>query len=256
MRLAQLARKIAVKPAEIAAFLAANNSPIEDSSNAKVAEDQVELVLKHFAPELLITEKSSEDVTAESSSIKVPTLDEEMELPSDELASTHEGVDTPTEVLVDTPMENEVIKPIKVELPGLKVVGKIELPEPKKKEEKTDQNNQPDQPDGDVKADPQKEIRPRKGRTTPRNRDLRPRKNVIALQREREAREALRKRQEEAEREKELRTQRYLKKVSKYAPPPKPLKKNKHEDEYEVFVEKKQPPKSLLGKILNWFVSE
>ncbi|MEQ8424187.1 MAG: hypothetical protein RIA63_05715, partial [Cyclobacteriaceae bacterium] len=103
---------------------------------------------------------------------------------------------------------------------------------------------------------------PRKPRTdnrrnrASREQDRRPRKNPIALQREREEQELLRKRQEEKQRQKDLRTRRYLDKVSKHTPAPKPTKRTKHEDEYEVYVEEKAKPKSFVGKILNWFVSE
>ena len=60
MRLAQLARKIGIKPGEIVTFLADKNLPIEGSSNAKVTEDQLERILTHFAPELLLSHIADE----------------------------------------------------------------------------------------------------------------------------------------------------------------------------------------------------
>ncbi|MEQ8363391.1 MAG: hypothetical protein RH948_11020 [Cyclobacteriaceae bacterium] len=258
MRLAQLARKIGVKPSEIATFLASKNLPIEDSSNAKVAEDQLEVVLMEYAPNLLSSaevDESIEVLEEKTESILVPAptdIKEDVKLdePSGDL-------DKLSEVILenDDAIVKEVIKPVLVELPGLKVVGKIDLPEPKKNEEV---NSSGDKEVTDEENQPAKEIieRPRRRKNVNRENERRPRKNSIALQREREAREALRRKQEEKEREKEMRTQRYLKKVKNYTPAPQPIKKNKHEEEYEVYTAEAEKPRSFFGKILNWFVSE
>lgn len=253
MRLAQLARKIAVKPSEIVTFLATHSVTIEDSSNAKITEDHVHLILKHFVPEELIEEaKAAEEGQAppQHQALEQPE-ESKVEMPSAVLASTEtieaEGENTPS---------SEVIKPIKVELPGLKVVGKIDLPEPKKKEEgKGDAVEVENLPPVAV---PRRPSNPENRRSVRQSTDQnqRPRKNPIALQREREEKEALRKRQEEERIQKELRTKRYLKKVSTKITPPKPLKRKGHEEEYEVFQEEPAKPKTFLGRILKWFVSE
>lgn len=254
MRLAQLARKIGVKPSEIATFLASKNLPIEDSSNAKVADDQVEIVLMEYAPDLL----------APTEALDSPQVSEEKTEP----VMVSEPIELQEEVTLDSSVEieeivaeendvvsKEVIKPILVELPGLKVVGKIELPEPKKKEEVNAEESREEI--GEEKLQAKQAIeRPRRRKNSNRENERRPRKNIVALQREREAREALKRKQEEKEREKELRTQRYLKKVRNYTPPPQPIKKKKHEEEYEVYTAEAEKPKSFIGKILNWFVSE
>lgn len=252
MRLAQLARRISVKPSEISEFLATKNIEIENSSNAKVNDDHVALVLERFAPELLKDEQTPESIEADSTADKPE--EELVNGEGDELAQAEQY----SEPISEKVIEQEVIKPIKVELPGLKVVGKIDLPEPKKKEELAkdidkegdakDQASTAEQPQKRPDREDRKKSRPM------RDQDRRPRKNPIALQREREEREALRKKLREKEREKELRTQRYLKKVSTKVPPPKPIKRANHEDEYEVFEEAAKP-KSFLGKIINWFVS-
>jgi hypothetical protein len=92
--------------------------------------------------------------------------------------------------------EDEVIKAPKIALPGLKVVGRIDLPEPKKKE--IDEGSAEI-----VNPESTQEERPKRvdRRSSPRDKSHeRPRKNTIAAQREREAREAERKRKEELER--------------------------------------------------------
>jgi len=249
MRLAQLARKIAVKPAEIVTFLQNQNSPVEDSSNAKITDSQVELVLKHFAPEQL--DGLQPEV---SPPIEIQEKEKTVEIPEIEIETQPRVTPQEDAAPLDN-VEPEVIKPPKVELPGLKVVGKIELPEPKKKENEKLEGTEGESAEEAI--EPRRAPRPenrKKIRTSDQER--RPRKNPIALQREREEREALRRRQEEKKKEKELRTQRYLKKVSKVTQPIKPVKMRKHEDEYEVFVEEKAKPKSLVGKIIGWFVSD
>ncbi|MCB0490919.1 MAG: hypothetical protein KDC93_00745 [Cyclobacteriaceae bacterium] len=248
MRLAQLARKIGVKPSEIATFLANKNLPIEDSSNAKVADDQLEIVLLEYAPSMLPSVEVGEPQEMAEEKTESTLVAERLDVPEDiGLAET----DEPGEIIIEENDETtkEVIKPVLVELPGLKVVGKIDLPEPKKKEEENSKDSEEKLP---VKETIE---RPRR-RNVSRENERRPRKNSVVLQREREAREALKRKQEEKEREKELRTQRYLKKVKNYTPPPQPIKRKKHEEEYEVYTEEPEKPKSLIGKILNWFVSE
>lgn len=251
MRLAQLARKIAVKPSEIASYLTTQGIAIEDSSNAKIADDHVQLVLQHFEPDLMASE-----VEAEFQQLSVMPETAEEPMSTDNAIEPLEGQSEEINPENSRP-EGEVIKPVKVELPGLKVVGKIELPEPKKKivEEKTEEQL-PTTPGQEAESKPPAETREfRKPRRQNRIQETRPRKNPIALQREREEREALRKKLEEQKKEKELKTQRYLKKVSQYTPPVRRAKQ-KNQEQYEVYKEEKPVPKSLVGKILNWFVSK
>ncbi|MFZ1806591.1 MAG: hypothetical protein WAU36_05190 [Cyclobacteriaceae bacterium] len=249
MRLAQLARKIGVKPSEIATFLASKNLPIEDSSNAKVSEDQMEKVLVHYAPDLMVpvVEVESQELFEEKTE-SVSDVNS-IETPQEEQVAS--DLDEVVTVNEDT-SEAEVIKPVLVELPGLKVVGKIDLPEPKKKEV---ENAKEEGTEGEL-DDKVNNERSRKRRNVNRENERRPRRNVVALQREREAREALRRKQQEKEIDKEQRTKRYLNKVKQNTPTPQRLKRNKHEDEYEVYTEVPEKPKNFIGKILNWFVSE
>ncbi|MEZ4973852.1 MAG: hypothetical protein R2820_11120 [Cyclobacteriaceae bacterium] len=268
MRLAQLARKIAVKPADIVAFLASRDIIIEDNSNAKVADEYEQIVLQHFAPDLLISETETPEAGAEDQ----PVIEESIEIPQVEIEEVENRVEAMEPVETKEEDKPEVIKPPKVELPGLKVVGKIDLPEPKKKTPETPVETTEEQPkaEGEQASDeagslpsPDRESRGPRDRRRPQRNDRRqrteykPRKNPIALQREREEREALRKKLEDQQKQKELRTQRYLKKVEGRTTPQRTSKKSKkkHEEEYEVFTEK-QRPKSFFGRIMNWFVSE
>lgn len=253
MRLAQLARKIGIKPSEIAAFLANKNLPIEDTSNAKVADELVEVVLMHYAPNLLPSAQEEEAVEEPAEKVKPTSAPQSKEI-QEEVAL--DVPDKTEEVIIEeSNTSNVVIKPVLVELPGLKVVGKIDLPEPKKKEEEHSEEGK--EVVGEEKL-PRKESheRLRRKRNVNQENERRPRKNIVALQREREAREALKRKLHEKEREKELKTQRYLKKVKSVAPPPQRIKKKKLEDEYEVYSPEIEKPRSFIVRILNWFVSE
>jgi hypothetical protein len=127
----------------------------------------------------------------------------------------------------------EVIKAPKVELQGLKVLGKIDLPEPKKKEgtEQTAEN------------------RPARERREKKFFERREKHNPIALQREREEREAEQKRQEKLKAEKELKTKRYLNKVKPQTAKPVRLLR---EDVEEMRFEEEPQPKSMLGRFWKW----
>lgn len=254
MRLAQLARRIAVKPSDIVEFLADNNIQIESTSNAKVNDSYVDLVIKHFSPEHLSPEETIADGQTQGE------IDTEQEQVAGGIEVTEKKIEVvdPEEDVEAIP---EVIRPAKVELPGLKVIGKIDLPEIKLK----DENPEPTDSGKDQTLEalaseelPRRKARPenrRKVQTSRENNRI-PQKNPIALQREREEREALHRRQKEKEREKKLRTHRYLKKVSAKETAPKPVKQNKYEDEYEVYDEAEVKPKSVIERILNWFVSK
>jgi hypothetical protein len=264
MRLGQLARKLSLRPGEIIEFLATQNIATE-GHNTRLNNDQLSLVLQKFAPTL-----SLESVLQTDSEIpeENPPLDPAPEdnIPPRQIPETpvviheiNDVINTPSEIVseqeINTPSEIvEVIKAPKVELPGLKVIGKIDLPEPKKKE--TDPENPEIATTGDASPTEEK----KQFRNNDRKRDYsknkmdRPRKNPIATQREREARDEKKKKQEEARLEKERRTQNYLKKVK----PAVPTKRARIIDEQviEMEAEEKPVPKTLLGKFWKWFRRE
>jgi hypothetical protein len=144
------------------------------------------------------------------------------------------------------PEESEVIKAPKIELSGLKIIGKIDLPEPKKKPEETAESVSSDN------EQPKEESREK--RNVRSSRPQRPRQNPISLQREQEALEAQRKREEELQRQKERRTQNYLKKV-KAPQPTKAVKFVKEKTEQMTAAELAEPPKTLWGKFMKWLTT-
>ena len=240
MRLGQLARKLALRPSEIVEFLAENNVQIAEGTNVRMEKDQITLVMKKFVPGW-VEAPETEDVEAQEEIRRVEPV-AEVHVPNEETETIAES-DTEQPL---PPDGDEVIRAPKIELSGLKVVGKIYLPEPKKKEEPAQQETTPVE-------DEKKIDRPETRRATDANRrrHQRSEKNPIALQREKEAKEAQKKRLEEQAREKEKRTQNYLKNY-KPSSPTKAAKIFKEEVIEMTPQELEEPPKTLLGKIIRW----
>jgi hypothetical protein len=253
MRLGQLARKLSLRPAQIVEFLSQHNIQIEDNSNTRIEDGHTELVVNHFAPGTF--EQVSEAV------------DEPEEITPVENGIPVVVVEAPQVETSEPPVnpDSEVIRVPKIELSGLKVLGKIELPEPKKKEpiaieiEKTDEGVEsftetapPPAPERKSKISD----RYRDKKPVHQKRD-RPRewKNPLELQREREIRQAEEKKRIAAEREKEKRKRHYEEKrkavvQTKRTKPSKdqPIAQQKPVDTRPV-------PKTWLGKFLRWWTT-
>jgi len=227
MRLGQLSRKLGVSTPEIIQFLASRQVTINEDSNAKIDDAHAHWVTEKFAPHLLA---SVEEVMAEEK--------QEVAIP----VEATPVIETPkAEISSEEPALPEVIKAPKIELAGLKVLGKIEIPEKKKK---TDENTEG--------SPEEKERKPRseRPRSTSREYQERLRKNPVTLQREREQREAERLRKEKLAEEKEKKTNHYLNRVK---PVTSAKKMNRTEEATEMIdtpVEKM--PTTLWGKFMRW----
>jgi hypothetical protein len=281
MRLGQLARKLAVRPTEIAEFLSKENIQLEANSNTRIEDDQVIHLVKHFAPDMVEAIKAEltkekitvveEDKIIVTPEVEVPvpvTVTES--LPEPEVISVQPEETVVSRVVVVEPVlveetntavsDEEVIRAPKVELPGLKVLGKIEIPEPKKKE--TEPVAEEVQSDSAVKQEvaPEKEITRSRERRQPqerrkefrRNDDQRSRRNPIAVQREHEAEEVRQRKEEAARLEKERRTLHYMKKVKTVTP----VKANTFIDEpAETKAAREETPTSFWGRFKKWLKS-
>src|SRR5262245_23071610 len=113
MRLGQLARQLSVSPDELVTFLGTREVAVDSNHNTRLESTQVDLILHHFAA-------GNEELRQQ--------VQEQLPEPSD-------AVDA------DLPVESppETIRAPKVELQGLRVVGKIDLPEKKKPEPKEEE---------------------------------------------------------------------------------------------------------------------
>lgn len=236
MRLGQLSRKLSVRTGDILEFLSTINIQIENDSNTRLDDNHVTLIVQHFAPGL------SQEAGAiqpevdiiESASEEDSSVPQESSQSAEPVAELNPAEETP----------DAVIKAPKIELSGLKILGKIDLPERKKKETAADfdESTQTEKNEKD-----QKHVNGRHGRLDQERRVRR--KNPIALQREQEALQAEKQRQEQALRLKEQRTQNYLKRV-KTAPPTKSARLIQEPTEELSKIEEK--PTTLFGRFLQW----
>lgn len=239
MRLGQLARKLELRPIEIVEFLATKNIHLELRTNAKLEPAHVTLAFNHFAPNMAVEDIADDE---DAQTIEMPsggmTEDVSLENAAQPLESNEESH-------APLPERIEVIKAPKVELSGLKVLGKIELPEQKKK--------QPEPPGENAEPETPGEFNNEK-RNRNFKRPQRQAKNPIALQREQEALEAKRKREEEIKLQKERRTHNYLKKVKSHQPT-KAAKLIDEQAEEMSADELAEPPKTWWGKFMRWLTT-
>lgn len=277
MRLGQLARKVSVHASEIIEFLGSKNITIEEpGNNARISDEAAKLVYERFAPELLV-EPVAEVIEVVAAPLVVTTVPVEEEIKPESIQAgipavvddVAEGEEKAEEILGEDVLP-DVIKAPKVELKGLTVLGKIELPGAKKKEISAEETPVQDAPATDsavseltppeAKSVPSVQLRPhaparqkgnyRDNRNTPE----RPRKNPIALKREREAREEEERRKQEAVKEKEKRTLYYQNRVK----PSVPTKAARIIDEplyHSSEAPVRDQPKTVWGRFLRWLTT-
>jgi hypothetical protein len=238
MRLGQLARKLGLSPNAIAEHLTASGLQVESDPNRRLEDDRIRIVVSHFAPARI------------EEFIKPAEQPAQEPAPVDELTSTHEVMAEMPEVTetvqADVPPDPaEVIRAAKVELQGLKVIGKIELPQAKKKAD----DEQP-ATEGTIHADDSRP--PRRGPLQDRK-EQRQWKNPMELKRQREEAEAKRKREEQAEEAKAKRTQNYLKRVKSV--PTKAVRRVEEEVVVEADVDAAPRPKTAWGKFVKWLTT-
>lgn len=223
MRLGQLARQLTIKTDAIVRFLASQQITVESGSNTRLEDAHVMLVLQRFAP------------ANESLQNQIST---EPDRP--DLLVVTEGGEMSQEEPIDS-MESEIpetIKAPKVELTGLKVIGKIDLPEKKKPEhlEKVEE------------LLPQPLPPPRRPyRSAPQQKAW---KNPLAIEREREEREKKNKLEDQREQEKKRRTDFYKKRLK----PQAPTKQARLVEEEMIEMPPLGPevPKTWWGRFMLW----
>ena len=298
MRLGQISRKLGVSQTEIVRYLSGKNLPIEEGSNVKLGEAHVRALYAHFAPSEVVDFGQRDEEHSGSS------VDKTNQWPSDSMPEEQKA-DKPDEAgpVVNLPVENsstettsagvvpntsspeqnETIRAPRIELAGLKVIGKIDLPQPKKKDPAASEdtakelavegllpegqssvissgdaaagNAAPDT--GKAKERPNRRDGRRDDKRRPMGkqpRDQRSYKNPIAAQREREMEEERQRRKEKAAQEKERRTQNYQKRV-KHQPPTKAVRiiEEPLEQINESTFDSK--PTSWFGKFMKWLRS-
>lgn len=164
MRLSQLARQLEIDAEKIVKHFAKEGIEVENSPNTKLTEDQIAIATKKFEVKKVVKTEKTEETTIKSAAEKLADLDaakndseENTEAPAPEKvvdveekkpAKTKKTATPKKIVLEEEPKiikaqlekdptiddNAEVIKAPKVELGGIKVVGKINLPEKPVKE--------------------------------------------------------------------------------------------------------------------------
>ncbi len=254
MRLGQLARKLSIKQLDIVSFLAKSSVEISNESNIKLEEEHVQRVIQHFAPLRIETKVMVEPIVAE---LVTPleirkVIVENIEIEPIEFIPIVQELIPVAEIKQDEIVE--VIKATKVDLPGLKVLGKIDLPQPKIKEDTNLEVVKAEELEltTEIKSEVRTQ-RTQNGKQDRNERVSRPAINTIAQQRDREARAAEEKREIDKRNEKENRTEYYHKRV----------KPNITTKASRVFTEpveeysspKKEKPTTLFGRIMDWFTN-
>jgi hypothetical protein len=243
MRLGQLSRKLGISTSEIIGFLASKNVAIGEDSNTKIEDDHTNWVIQKYAPELLeiptanIPEEKPQPVeVVETPTPKAPEQVGTIVIPSEQPITDNE------QPSID--QLPEVIKAPKIELSGLKVLGKIEILEKKKKDVSPEGNESPS-------AETESKARPDRKSFSPRKEfDDRPRKNPVTVQREKEEREAERKRKEAMLIAKERKAHHYQSKIKVQSTSKKMRVINEAVEEINEKVEEK--PTTLWGKFKKW----
>ncbi len=257
MRLGQLARKLSLRPAQLVEFLAKNSIKIEESSNARLEDSHVEILVRHYAPNSMM--QITEEVDEVEEVVQVEN-EQQVAAPAILESESTESQDT------ESP---EVIRVPKIELSGLKVLGKINLPEPKNlpagkagKEPVVEQK--PDEIITEVTDTEtpvvEKQVKPRNLNRKPTNQNRerpqqRPWKNPLELQREREVRAIEEKKRAEIEREKEKRRKHYEEKVKSVAQPKRTKPAKEQPEVKRKPVDTRQVPKTWVGKFLRWWTT-
>ena len=262
MRLAQLARKLGVQPEEIVVFLAENGHEFEDQVNGKLNLEQQGLAEAYFsmkAEEQLMME-AAETIEAFPQEAEATNEDQETENSTDAIKEVSFGPPAhTTSQISDSEEETAPLSPqnidsepnvykayqqdesyaqaewIKTETPqleGLKVVGKIELPEPKKPKTKPESGDT-----GEKTADEQKSSQNQKNKGW-KGKKTKQRLNPIEYERRKAEKEAGRKKTEAAKKLKHKKKEHYQANVKPKAP-------SKSKD--EAYEEEEIAPLPIVG---------
>ena len=256
MRLGQLARKLSLRPAQIVEFLANQGLPLEVNSNTRMEDGLVLLVVKKYAPDSLVTIESELKAIDDEIIEEVEQKTEnEVEAPLNEPV---EMVKQVGESRQSSLPEIEVIRAPKIELSGLKVLGKIELTVPKKNndvllEAQTDSSTT----QGELQVRPVKKIskfNEKRDKQKQKRSFDQTWENPLELKREQEAKEAEEKRLIQLAQEKEKR-KKYYEAKAKISKKPKRVKPENDEPKFEITSKNKSMPKTWFGKFMRWLTN-
>lgn len=238
MRLGQTARLLKVTAADIVEALQADFREIKNHPNVKITDEELTFLKSNFGyveepeetVEAPLTEAPNEEpeteakVEIEKAPAPVEEAEVAIETPSEPISdTTPKFVESLRPKVItlekefDEKKENlDTFKAEKPQLEGLKVLGKIDIPEPIKKEPKPEKENE--RP---------KRINTRNGKQNRKSNHKKHQDLTPAQERKKAERIALRKKQEEEKRQKELKKKHYQENVAAKIAKPKRKKKKK-----------------------------
>lgn len=269
MRLGKLARTVSLKPKELIEFLSNQGKESYTHANSKVSEEEVRFVLNHFGIKLP-TEPENEIPNEEQK----PILEVDHKLVSETSETQTEEIETniiepAVELLhvehskkvndqnsvpeVELP-DIEVIKAPKIELPGLKVLGKIDLPEKVKKDPEEISEPTTDESDDknytNKRRRNQRDPRGNKRQSRPFDADY----NPVKAKREREQKKKEKERELLQKKVKQKKKDHYLDKVATQKASPKSKKRVNTPASYAQVVLENERNSSQQAKKGNFLV--
>jgi len=263
MRLNQLAKELEIDRAELLKIMKQVSST-EIHPNEKLPTELVEQLRQQFTSK--ISPKKGESTEFESPSpvateIELPATEDISNQEPDLEIKTEDASETPpdekAEIVAEADQDQddyeedqvEVIRAPKLKLEGIKVVGKIELPEPVKKE--------PDNKENEQESESIKESKPEKRKTKKSAIHSKLKKREpISYQKQLELEETKREKKLERERQKrkELNRKKYESQIAPIAEQSrKKTKKRQIERKQEIQENAKPPvPKNPIKKFWAW----
>lgn len=244
MRLSQLARQVSKSSRELIHFLESHEIRSYQSSNAKLEPDHVKLVLDHF---------TGHSISHPDQSEMDPGLNpkKEPETPAIERKKTGE----PSKIETET-QEPEVIRAPKMKLQGVKVVGKIELPE---KPAKTSDHKDPDKKSGKhpgMKKDAEENTRTHFSKKKKITGKTRINRSLSYLEKQKkEERKREKEKRERLKKEKERKRNHYQNKVQTKISPGQPKKKHPSKSSRNLIKNRPEPTpvyKNPLRRLWAW----
>ena len=140
MRLVQLARQLGITQSDLLEFLSQQGFPHPEGFNTKIDDETVGLIRQHFQ------QTNSESVEDNEPIEEVATISNAViETPESDPVNHVSPAESQEEILPEehkeiAPAEKEVIRAKKIKLEGIKILGKIDLPEPVVKEKPVEDN--------------------------------------------------------------------------------------------------------------------
>ena len=230
MRLGQLSRKLEVESSTIVKVLKEHFREVNNHPNVKILDEELEFLTQKYSPKnsapqpkTIVEEQSSELIAKES--LEAPSLQKEVPV---FVESLRPKVITLESEFDEKKKALESFKAEKPELEGLRVLGKIELPEPKPKTPKADKAEEKKEGTNTVNERTIRNRNNRRGQKTRVNR-------TPAEERKRAEQMAKRQKAAEERKLKELKRKHYEENVkAKIADKPKRKKKKKLVQKFEA----------------------